>query len=211
MIIIENADRMADSARNALLKILEEPPEDVVFILTTAKRGAVLPTILSRVRTYTFFERSAGHQQKVIERVFHYQPSFSEPEMPKSVASFLQTYLPVKPEYVSSYAKLFLHTLCGGHVPDIAQITAGCSGFDPRILFRIFMEAVIELQRPILFSPAGCAVSAMLMSEFRRTVNNVTVFNQNPVAALEELSRTVLHIHHENEGVLESLLAEEKS
>lgn len=54
VLIIENADLMADSARNALLKILEEPPEDVIFILTTTKRGAILPTILSRVRTYNF-------------------------------------------------------------------------------------------------------------------------------------------------------------
>ena len=30
-IIIENADRMQTSVRNALLKILEEPPEDCVL------------------------------------------------------------------------------------------------------------------------------------------------------------------------------------
>ena len=51
--IIENADRMNEGARNALLKTLEEPPEDTVFVLTTARRSAMLPTILSRVRTYS--------------------------------------------------------------------------------------------------------------------------------------------------------------
>lgn len=44
VLIIENADAMADSARNALLKILEEPPADTMFILTTTRRGAMLPT-----------------------------------------------------------------------------------------------------------------------------------------------------------------------
>ncbi|HNY22639.1 MAG TPA: hypothetical protein PKO22_10870, partial [Treponemataceae bacterium] len=53
-VIIENADRMQDAARNAFLKILEEPPSNVVFILTTSRRGAIMPTILSRVRTYAF-------------------------------------------------------------------------------------------------------------------------------------------------------------
>ena len=46
-IIIENADRMLESVRNALLKILEEPPEDTVFIFTTTRRTAVLTTFLS--------------------------------------------------------------------------------------------------------------------------------------------------------------------
>ena len=45
ILIIENADRMQDAARNAFLKVLEEPPADVVFILTTTRRGAIMPTI----------------------------------------------------------------------------------------------------------------------------------------------------------------------
>ena len=44
-IIIENADRMLESVRNALLKILEEPPVDTIFILTTSQRNLVMPTI----------------------------------------------------------------------------------------------------------------------------------------------------------------------
>ena len=43
VLIIENADKMQESARNAFLKILEEPPEYTVFILTTARRAAVIP------------------------------------------------------------------------------------------------------------------------------------------------------------------------
>jgi len=64
--VIENADRMMDAPRNALLKILEEPPLDAVFILTTSKRGAMMQTILSRVRTYSFAERS-GEQQSALK------------------------------------------------------------------------------------------------------------------------------------------------
>lgn len=46
--IIDPADAMNDSAQNALLKILEEPPESVVFILTATSKTALLSTILSR-------------------------------------------------------------------------------------------------------------------------------------------------------------------
>jgi len=52
--VIGDAERLvpqtgADAAANALLKALEEPPADTVFILTTGAPDALLPTILSRV------------------------------------------------------------------------------------------------------------------------------------------------------------------
>lgn len=47
--IIDNADKMSQSAQNAFLKLLEEPSSSVQFILTTHNESALLPTILSRV------------------------------------------------------------------------------------------------------------------------------------------------------------------
>ncbi len=52
--VIGDAERMvsqegADQAANALLKLLEEPPRDTVFILTSSEPSALLPTIRSRV------------------------------------------------------------------------------------------------------------------------------------------------------------------
>ena len=50
--VIRRADRMNDSAQNALLKSLEEPPRYAFFILTTAQPGALLQTIRSRCTIY---------------------------------------------------------------------------------------------------------------------------------------------------------------
>jgi DNA polymerase-3 subunit delta' len=52
--VVGDAERLiaqqgADAAANALLKALEEPPADTVFILTAAEPDALLPTVLSRV------------------------------------------------------------------------------------------------------------------------------------------------------------------
>lgn len=69
-IILEHADRMLDASRNALLKILEEPPIHVRFILTSSRRQAIIPTILSRVRSYRFSPRSGDDARTIIERVF---------------------------------------------------------------------------------------------------------------------------------------------
>jgi DNA polymerase-3 subunit delta' len=45
---IVNAEELAEDAGNRLLKTIEEPPPFVVFLLTAADRGGVLPTIASR-------------------------------------------------------------------------------------------------------------------------------------------------------------------
>lgn len=46
--ILEDSQNMNDSSENALLKILEEPPQGVFFLLTCQSASAMLPTILSR-------------------------------------------------------------------------------------------------------------------------------------------------------------------
>ncbi len=50
VIIVDDADTMQAPAQNALLKLLEEPPEHVMFILTAHNPQILLPTILSRVQ-----------------------------------------------------------------------------------------------------------------------------------------------------------------
>ena len=55
--ILENAHNMSAQAQNALLKILEEPPEAVCFMLLTPDRNAFLSTVLSRC---VIFSQSGG-------------------------------------------------------------------------------------------------------------------------------------------------------
>lgn len=52
--IIDPADRLNGFSANSLLKILEEAPSYVVFILLASSTSAVLPTILSRCETVRF-------------------------------------------------------------------------------------------------------------------------------------------------------------
>lgn len=54
VIIIDDADRLTPEASNKLLKTLEEPPPDVVFILVTSNLEAVLETIISRCSLVKF-------------------------------------------------------------------------------------------------------------------------------------------------------------
>jgi DNA polymerase-3 subunit gamma/tau len=101
-VVIENVDRMLEASRNALLKILEEPPDSVRFVLVSSRRSALMTTILSRARTYGFAMRDAAGTALVVERVFH----SSEPA--PSVESFLAARRPFPPHEARSRAEAFL-------------------------------------------------------------------------------------------------------
>lgn len=49
--LLRNIHDMSEQAQNTLLKIIEEPPDHVLFLLTCHSRAQILPTILSRVLT----------------------------------------------------------------------------------------------------------------------------------------------------------------
>ncbi|MDR0967307.1 MAG: AAA family ATPase [Rickettsiales bacterium] len=50
VIVVDSLDEMTMSATNAMLKLLEEPPEKTLFLLVSHNLGGVLPTIRSRAR-----------------------------------------------------------------------------------------------------------------------------------------------------------------
>jgi DNA polymerase-3 subunit delta' len=56
--ILDEADRLTEAAANALLKVLEEPPPDVVFVLVARSAEALVGTVPSRARTLPFVSLS---------------------------------------------------------------------------------------------------------------------------------------------------------
>lgn len=54
IVIVDDADNMNRNAQNALLKNLEEPPENTLIMLIIHNMGALLPTIRSRVQLLPF-------------------------------------------------------------------------------------------------------------------------------------------------------------
>ena len=68
VIVMEDADRMTERTSNVLLKALEEPPPQTVWILCAPSTQDVLPTIQSRVRTITLRTPSAEQVAELIHR-----------------------------------------------------------------------------------------------------------------------------------------------
>lgn len=194
-IIIENADRMLPGVRNALLKILEEPPADCVFILLTSKRNAIMQTILSRVRPYTFINRTKEQQLDVIKRVFHNN------YVDSTINEYLLTFLPVAPSAVKAQAEEFFNSICRRSIPDISDIVKKCADFNPRVELRLFLYYLTEKQSFLMKTQAGSEVSAQCMKLFRECWDNVTMYYQTPTSALEILLRDMSALNVQNGSI----------
>ena len=67
--IIDEVHMLSQSAFNAFLKTLEEPPSYVVFILATTEKHKIIPTILSRCQIYDFNRISIADMVKHMQAV----------------------------------------------------------------------------------------------------------------------------------------------
>lgn len=67
--IIDEVHMLTTSAFNALLKILEEPPEHLLFILATTELQKVPATILSRCQRHSFHRLESGDIAEYLEYV----------------------------------------------------------------------------------------------------------------------------------------------
>ena len=68
--IIDEVHMFSNSAFNALLKTLEEPPSYVIFILATTEPHKLPPTILSRCLRFDFRNASTRQIEELLEKVF---------------------------------------------------------------------------------------------------------------------------------------------
>ncbi|MFE6736954.1 DNA polymerase III subunit delta' [Microbacterium sp. NPDC057650] len=66
VIVVEDADRMVERTSNVLLKALEEPPEQTVWVLCAPSEADLLPTIRSRVRALRLREPDAADVARLI-------------------------------------------------------------------------------------------------------------------------------------------------
>ena len=65
---LRSIDRMQPPAASALLKILEEPPPSVVFLLTAERQSELLPTIISRARVLALHPLPASTLSTLLSR-----------------------------------------------------------------------------------------------------------------------------------------------
>ena len=109
ILLIQNIERMTPEAANSLLKTLEDPPQNVIFILTTSRIKDVLPTIISRVRLYTFHRLRDEDVENILRKFY---PLADTDEL-KDVSGFamgrpgLALDFMREPELLNNYRKMY--------------------------------------------------------------------------------------------------------
>jgi DNA polymerase III delta prime subunit len=190
VIILENAHLMQDSARNALLKILEEPPADVYFILTTSRRGAIIPTILSRLRTYHFPIRSLEADREVLEQVFRESDSDYT-----TLRDYFLAWNELNPEGLRNESREFLREILEGrtdgsverHVLERAmEIVSNPKAFRP------FLDELTSTCRAFALSADSASIGDIdRVNRLNRAIRECSMsherYNQNPVLLIESL------------------------
>lgn len=78
--IIDEVHMLSQSAFNAFLKTLEEPPHHAIFILATTEKHKILPTILSRCQIYDFSRINVQDTVEHLQYVASKEGIQAEPE-----------------------------------------------------------------------------------------------------------------------------------
>ena len=68
--ILSNCEKMLVPAQNAFLKVLEEPPKNVQFIMTVKSASSMLQTVRSRSRIFSLYPAGVGNAVKIAEKRF---------------------------------------------------------------------------------------------------------------------------------------------
>ena len=183
IIIFENADSMGESSRNSILKILEEPPSNCYFILTTSRKGAIIPTILSRVRVFNFKSRTEGEANEVIRRIFR--------EQKQDYRSVREYFLGRKAdtEPLKTLASDFTYSILSrekgrniGNVGNFKDV------YGQKRLFILFIEESIEIIRSRLLDGSLDPQRAGKLNElFREALVRREQYNQSSQIVLESL------------------------
>lgn len=192
-VILESADQMNENARNALLKILEEPPESTLFILLAKERSAIMQTILSRVRTYSFRKRSLKEEKEVINRIFH------NSLFDGFISDYMEQFLPVDISTVKKEAANFFADIAMGKIPNISFIIKNCDSFSERSIFKIFLSSIVP--KSLLKTSYGSIASSLSNKALQNAWDSVTIFNQSVQASLENLCKELSLINKTNERV----------
>jgi DNA polymerase-3 subunit delta' len=78
VVIISDAQTMNPSAGNALLKMLEEPPDQTILILTALQTSDLLPTIVSRCQHIRFYPVSRKNLESLLIKRYRANPDEAE-------------------------------------------------------------------------------------------------------------------------------------
>ena len=115
-VLVHNCHKMTNDAQNALLKVLEDPPKHVYFVLATTEPQKLIPTIKGRCSQYQvsvltekemlkLLRQVVKQENQKLEKEIYYQIIQDSQGHPRNALQILEQVLDVEPEKRLEVAK----------------------------------------------------------------------------------------------------------
>lgn len=161
--IIDEVHMLSPGAFNALLKIMEEPPEHVMFILATTEAHKVLPTIISRCQRFDFHRVDA-----------------------QVIADFLLTIAEKEGVSLQQDAALTIAALADGGVRDAMSLLDQCMSKAQTITAEVVRESAGLISDDYLFTLSG-QIAAHSVNDIFSIVSELSALSLDPGRLCEQL------------------------
>ena len=178
--IVRNAHRMLDGAASAYLKLLEEPPEYMVHILTSVNINLMLPTIVSRCTQIRFLPLEKNLIMDFLTERKDISPEQAGIFAAVSQGSIGRAISLMEDEKFMSARNGLFELLSVFNSIDIADLTIRADGllsgdFDGNVFF----ELIILWLRDLIFVKSGVSDSFLINSDYvfalKEQANNVSL------------------------------------
>ncbi len=183
IVVIEALEQATEGARNSLLKMLEEPPENVWYILITENPGRIMQTILSRVRKYYFPMVTEEGRGRLLQECF-----FADPHQYDSLETYFLSCGGLDCHEAASLARRFLGGVLG-EAPysgeDLASFAAWVDESGQHAY--VFRELLLSLEKEYLSGRIEASKAKRLSALVSETLNRAALFNQNRKLSIEGL------------------------
>lgn len=204
--ILDEAHMLSTSASNAFLKILEEPPEHVIFILATTEPGKLPATVLSRTQRFDFnkitietiikrlkvvlTEEKITYEEEALELIARksnggLRDALTMLDKAIAFGDLTLSNVTISLGSLQSDSQLrLLHTIVDNDTPKALQLLeeTRLKGIDPKVL----LMDLLELLRDIIFFQNGVQINHEFISEA-----SAILTDKQAAFVIEEISRTL--------------------
>lgn len=184
VIIIEGIENCGDSVSNALLKILEEPPEATYFILISRNPGRIGQTVLSRVRHFVFSDLDEEGRKYIFNSLYLDPSSFPD------LRSFFLSMSGTDDRLLLENASRLSH----GKGVDMSALTAELE--KNRTWTRFYELLIGEIRKRYEEGEIDFGTCSALVRQTERAVSLGTSFNQNSRMTFESVVFRTLEVLH---------------
>ncbi len=183
--LISNADELNTEASNSFLKLLEEPPERTLFILTTSRKENILPTIVSRCQDLFFDDLSQEEIENGLKTFFKFEPSKSRLLAQLSGGSFSRALKLTDDSYnemrdnVVSFLRLILSSKFKNIFEEIDEIL----NEKDKVKTQIFLSMILVWMRDLFLVSEGLHDKIINMDQldalesFNKRLPNADIFS----------------------------------